>query len=107
MKNRLSVVFLVLLFLGLYVASKIWPGKTDAQREKDREAEFQALHEAESTCEREFPGEFYGDDEHYGTEDFKDCVAFRMRIYHRHKKLVDDALGKLGQSEKEKAATAK
>ena len=99
--NRISLVLLVLLFFGLYVANKIWPGETDEQREQDRQAEFRALHKAEETCEQELPGQFYGDDDHYGTEDFQDCVGYRMRVYHRGKKLAEKAEKEIEQFTKE------
>ena len=99
--HRLSLVIVVLLFSGLYIASKVWPGKTDEQWEQDRQAEFRALHEAEKACEQELPGQFYGDDEHYGTEDFQDCVGYRMRVYHRGKKLMDKAEKEIEQYRKQ------
>ncbi len=73
--NRLSIVFLVLLFSGLYVANKIWPGQTPEQLEQGQQQEYRALDEAEKKCEAELNMTL--------GEDFDDCVGYRMRVYHR------------------------
>ena len=91
--NRISFVFLVVGFSGLYIAGKIWPGPTPEQFEQRRQQEYHALDEAEAKCEAELNTTL--------GEDFDDCVTYRMKVYHRQAKRMKEAEKELEQYRKE------
>jgi hypothetical protein len=80
--NWPSFVFVVLLFAGLYIAIKTWPGETTEQFEQRRQQEYRALGESEKKCQAELNMTV--------GEDFDDCVGYRMRVYHRQQKRLSE-----------------